>query len=212
MAMDFEANVQEYLRDRAPNDRYASFDYCFNYFQAHRDAATLAQMESPDLLQASCLQLGFYLASWGMYRGSTVLLTRSLRHLAPVIHAIVDAPASIWDVDADDYSPVRAKLVIDVAEQVRHSVTEGMTDTLVTKIMLGVFGCIPAWDTNFRRGFRVSTFSVGAMERVGDFYRRNSALVDRYRVPTLDFQTGADTSRQYPRAKVIDMGFFIEGA
>jgi hypothetical protein len=129
-----------------------------------------------------------------------------------VIHSIVDAPGAIWDVDADDYSAHRGALVIDVAASIRRSVPEGMTDTLVTKIMLGVFGCIPAWDTNFKRGFGVANFSIGAITRVGTFYRENAAQVDRYRVRTLDFESGLETKRRYPRAKVIDMAFFIEGA
>lgn len=36
-------------------------------------------------------------------------------------------------------------------------------------------------------------------------------VIERYRVPTLDFDSGAETDRRYPRAKVIDMIFFIEG-
>jgi len=40
----------------------------------------------------------------------------------------------------------------------------------------------------------------------------NATLLERYRVPTWDFDTGQLTERRYPRAKVIDMVFFIEGA
>jgi hypothetical protein len=36
-------------------------------------------------------------------------------------------------------------------------------------------------------------------------------VIDRYRVPTLDFDSGMDTARRYTRAKVIDMVFFVEG-
>jgi hypothetical protein len=44
------------------------------------------------------------------------------------------------------------------------------------------------------------------------FYRENADVIDRYPVPTLDFDTGVPTSRPYSRAKVIDMIFFIEGS
>jgi len=37
-------------------------------------------------------------------------------------------------------------------------------------------------------------------------------LIERNRVPTLDFATGSDTERRYSRAKVIDMIFFVEGS
>lgn len=86
-----------------------------------------------------------------------------------------------------------------------------MSDIFVSKIMLGVFGNVPAFDTNFKRGFRVSTFGPKALRKVGQFYTANSALVDSYMVPTLAFLTGEDTQRNYTRAKVIDMGFFVQG-
>jgi hypothetical protein len=103
-------------------------------------------------------------------------------------------------------------LILEVADRLRQSVPERMTDTLVTKIMLGVYGCVPSWDTNFKRGFGVSTFGARALARVGDFYAQHAAEVDRWRVATLDFEVGRPTSRRYTRAKVIDMAFFIEGA
>jgi hypothetical protein len=49
------------------------------------------------------------------------------------------------------------------------------------------------------------------MKQIGRFYRQNAALIDRYRVPTLDFGTGQPTTRCYSRAKVVDMAFFMEG-
>jgi len=47
-------------------------------------------------MQMSCLQLGFYLASWGMFRGSSTLLLKSARHHVPVIDLIAAAPADAW--------------------------------------------------------------------------------------------------------------------
>ena len=86
-----------------------------------------------------------------------------------------------------------------------------MSDILVTKVMLGVFGSVPAFDTNFRRGFGAATFGAKALRKIGAFYQENAELLDEYRVPTLDFVTGEPTGRLYTRAKVIDMAFFIEG-
>ena len=103
-------------------------------------------------LQLSCLHLGFYLASWGMYRGSTALLQQSVKRLTPVIAAIAAAPQEIWSVDADDYSGATADLVFEVGRRLRVALPPGSTDTLVTKIMLGVFGCVPALDANFVEG------------------------------------------------------------
>ena len=54
---------------RKPNERYTSFDYCYNYFQAFRESGEVSALATPTNIQVSCLQLGFYLASWGMLPG-----------------------------------------------------------------------------------------------------------------------------------------------
>ena len=209
--VDIEANLRTYLGDRLPTHRYSSFDYCFNYFQARREAGRIADLTAGAELQLACLQLGFYLASWGMYRGSTVLLQRSVAYLKPVIAAIADSPTDAWDIDAHDYSREAGRKLLDTAARIRGAFLDGATDTLVTKIMLGVFGSVPAYDTNFRKGFGTAVFGESSLMRVGRFYRENAEVIERYRIPTLDFDSGRDTERRYPRAKVIDMIFFIEG-
>jgi hypothetical protein len=74
-------NLDAFLRRRSPAARYAPFDYCFNYFQDARDAGETAALASADRLELPCFRLGFYLASWGMMRGSRGLHRSSLREL-----------------------------------------------------------------------------------------------------------------------------------
>jgi hypothetical protein len=208
---DIELNIATYLRSRGPADRYTSFDYCFNYFQTHRENGTIAHLASAELLEKSCLQLGFYLASWGMYRGSTELLRRSVRALAPAIRVIAAAEATIWDADAHAYSQGVSSRIVDYAADLRRSLPGTATDTLVTKVMLGVFGCVPAFDQQFRRGSGQWSFGVRTLELLRDYYGLNRELIEESRVETLDFATGEPTSRRYTRAKVLDMIFFVEG-
>jgi hypothetical protein len=90
--VDIEANLKAYLGRREPRARYTSFDYCFNYFQSHREGGRLLELLRGDALQLSCLHLGFYLASWGMLRGSSELLQRSVRNFVPLVEVIANAP------------------------------------------------------------------------------------------------------------------------
>lgn len=210
LEVDIEAAVGRYLRDRDPSARYTSFDYCFNHFQQHRTG--VAAWGEATGMEVSCLQLGFYLASWGMLRGSSDLLRRSARHLVPLIETLADAPAEVWDLDLDGYDREGIDLVHRTALDVRRALRPvEASDILVTKVMLGVFGCVPAFDTYFKRGFGVSSFNKGSLRLVGEFYRANAAIIDQQRQPTLDFTTGQPTTRLYTRAKVVDMIFFIEG-
>lgn len=214
--LDLEININKYLdgdaksEGRKPDARYASFDYCFNYFQSFRETGESAALARPANIQLSCLQLGFYLASWGMLRGSAELLQKSARHLAPVVEVIAGADASLWEIDAHCYTEANIQRLLNAAHTFRQS-QPGMSDILVTKIMLGVFGNVPAFDTNFKNGFRVATFGPKALRKIGAFYQEHAEVIDRYQIPTIDFVTGKPTRRSYTRAKVIDMAFFIKG-
>lgn len=208
--VDIEVAVGRYMHDRQPGARYASFDYCFNHFQRHRNA--VAAWGEPIGMEASCLHLGFYLASWGMLRGSSDMLQRSVRHLAPLIETIAATPPEVRHLDLDGYDTDGIDLVHRTALDVRRALRPvEASDILVTKVMLGVFGCVPAFDTYFKHGFGVSTFSRGSLRLVGEFYRAHAPIIDQLRQPTLDFATGQPTSLLYTRAKVVDMIFFIEG-
>lgn len=212
MNVDAKANLRRYLADRQdPSARYASFDYCFNYFRSHYEAGRAGTLADPQWMQTSCLQLGFYLASWGMFRGSTTLLTRSAHCFKPVIEAIAVAPMLAWETDVGDYDPESIAELIRIGRDLGRVLPGGHSDTLVTKTMLGVFGCVPAFDSYFRRGIGTSGFRPAGMRKVHDYWVRNADLIELHRVRTLDFDTGAHTERRYTRAKVIDMIFFIEG-
>ena len=76
--------------------------------------------------------------------------------------------------------------------------------------MLGVFGCVPAYDYYFTRGFRCSTLCADALVRIGTFYRDYQAAIDAVTALTPDLDSGLDMERRYPRAKIIDMIFFQE--
>lgn len=214
--MNLDESISKYLDGpvgsdgRTPNARYASFDYCFNYFQSFREAGNIEAIAEANNIQTTCLHLGFYLASWGMFRGSADLLQRSARHLVPAIELIADADTALWKIDAHCYTESNIQRLLNMKRSLCQAYP-GMSDILVTKIMLGVFGNIPAFDTNFKKGFQVATFGPKALRKIATFYEENSALIEKYRIPTLDFVSGEPTARNYTRAKVIDMAFFIEG-
>ena len=209
--MDVEKNIAKFLAARQADDRNASFDYCFNHFQSHREQGRLEDLLRGEALQLSCLHLGFYLASWGMLRGSTELHKRSVKTFVHAVEALVAAPAGLWALDAERYDGTAISEILDFGTQLGRSLHEGATDTLVTKVMLGTMGCVPAFDTNFMRGFQCWEFGPKELQRIGQFYRDNSAVIEAHRVPTLDFDRGTATNRRYTQAKVIDMIFFIEG-
>jgi hypothetical protein len=70
---DVRARVERFangsLREGVLGRRDRSYDHCYNYFAATKHPTR--DMEK------SCAILGFYLASWGMYRGSSYLFNET---------------------------------------------------------------------------------------------------------------------------------------
>src|SRR5436190_18517706 len=126
--MDIEGNLQAYLGAREPTARYASFDYCFNYFQAYREQKKLPELLRGEALQLSCLHLGFYLASWGMLRGSSDLLQRSVSNFIPLVKVIATSPAAIWEMDAHNYGDGSCPVVFDTARRIARALPNGASN------------------------------------------------------------------------------------
>ena len=215
---DINKNLEIFGKDRKSNERYASFDYCFNYFQGFKNKADIA---NPVNIQNSCLQLGFYLASWGMLRGASFLLEKSVRHYSELIKEISNFDKRIWNIDVDNYNEAEnIKILIKFKERAIKTLGKNNAktwDTLVTKIMLGIFGNVPAYDTNFKRFLKekriCQTFNKESLEGIENFYKDNQRIIydESKKICTLDFDSGEDTKRNYTKAKIIDMVGFIQG-
>lgn len=216
--MNIDKNVSQFIigngknGGRNPDERYASFDYCYNYFQSFKEKGCVEKMTDRDNIQMSCLQLGFYLASWGMLRGSSFLLEKSAKHYEVLIVNIAKFDKRIWEIDVDCYTEDNIDLLLKCRDMICESLGKGnrLTDTLVTKVMLGIFANVPAHDSFFRRGFGVHSFSKKSLRKIAKFYSENSEIIDKCQIHTLDFSTGECTEGKYSKAKVIDMVGFME--
>ena len=162
-------------------------------------------------LETGCLHLGFYLASWGMYRGSSKLLGPSAHYLIRMIQAVADAEPELWSIDVDTYSDDNIARLIDFRGVVRQSFDHKISATLITKMMLGVFGNVPALDSVFQRGTGRRSFDEPTLQWVKAFYDIHRTEIEGLRPFTMDFNSGRETSRLYTRAKVIDMVGFAAG-
>jgi hypothetical protein len=152
-----------------------------------------------------------------------MLYTKSYRFYEPVVAAIAAEPPEMWDIDADSYTDDGVSVVLALRDRLATALTErpadgigrAPTNTLLTKIMLGVFGSVPSFDRFFMDGLRSVTgrrsFGRHSLELVGAFYHANAEAIEKHRVVTIDSTSGRPTSRRYTRAKVIDMVLLIEG-
>jgi hypothetical protein len=206
--------VNQFDKSTNPTHRYSSFDYCYNHFYKNQNNV---QKD----MEKSCAIIGFYLASWGMMRGSSFLLQKSYKYYEPLIEYIANLDVNTWDIDVKDYDN-KSDFVIDLYNDIRSIIIDvNQRDiVLVTKIMLGVLGIAPAYDAYFCEVFRLiqpeksrfRTFNKSSLEVIFNFYKKNKAEIDELskNTKTIDFKTG-NQKYCYTQAKIIDMYGFTKG-
>ena len=221
--MDIKKSFNQFLegngknKGRKPNERYASFDFCYNYFYSFYKQNKLSGLANKENLQMSCLQIGFYLASWGMMRGSSFLLEKSMRNFSNLIITISKMNPKLWKIDVADYNEENISLILDCKQQIINALGKENrpSDTLVTKIMLGVFANIPAFDQYFKKFLKnngyCQTPNKKSLKQLNEFYLKNKNDFDFFKIHTFDFLTSKETENIYTKAKLIDMCGFMDG-
>ncbi len=190
--------------------RYQSWEHCFGFFRRTTPSAIASQRHH------AAQHLGFYLASWGMYRGSSFLLQYDYTAHLSMIDCLSESRwLPLWAKDvgtaADDVE--LAPLVLESIKAVRQAYNPlgKVTDTLVTKILLGTIGCLPACDRYFIAGFRNASFKFSSVnrefvERVLQFCREND-----FDLRTEQARIKGISGLHYPMMKLVDMYFWQIG-
>jgi len=193
------------------NHRYKSWEHCFMYFSQNGIDERLA-----------CLHLSFYLASWGMYRGSSFLLWKDYL----IHHEVVKRILSMQHLRHIDFSKecdAEIDKIFELSSWIRdwyqkninnvngEAKTVNVTDTLVTKILLGTLGCIPAYDRFFIDGLRKKELSHSKLSKnnflsVVGFYKGNKDAFS-YVQESIMRRSGIC----YPAMKLVDMYFWQIG-
>lgn len=207
-----KTQIENFMKKRLVNKRDASFDFCYLYFQRNKGKLGDKNLES------SCMHLWSYLASWGMLRNSP-LLELSPASLKPLISYFDSIKKSVvWDADVDTYNTDK-KDILDVYEEITKRLQSIMGKkpriTLVTKIMLGVFGCVPAIDGYFYKTFHLLYGGFGVLkgkelDNIEKFYLQHQTIINKIVIPVIDFD-GNPTAYHYKKAKLIDMFGFMVG-
>ena len=196
--------------------RYRSWEHCYLYF--HKSTRETIALDR----ERAGLELGFYLASWGMYRGSSFLLQHAYTVHFGVIDKLFAPPVSaLWEREfgASDNDvelvPIILESIVAVREAYRPfapaAESRQASDTLVTKILLGTLGCLPACDRYFIDGFKsaglsYSYLNANFVERVLHFCRSNfrEFREEQERIERIG-------GVRYPLMKLVDMYFWQTG-
>lgn len=194
---------------KGSNHRYRSWEYCHEAFKQHRQNPSDAEM---DLL---CLHLAWYLASWGMLRNS-FLIQKDYRVHMSVVKLLLDPKwDELWDIDAEKLVlPQYAEKIVLLCAESKAAYTETCggipTETLLSKILLGTLGCVPAYDRYFKKALSVTKAatqqcSAKSLVMLGNLYLKYNEQFEALR------KYCSTDSVEYPAAKIIDMCFFEYG-
>jgi hypothetical protein len=193
-----------------PHHRYLSWEHCYRFFRARTPEALVADKD------AAALQLGFYLASWGMYRGSSFLLQRSYTVHVAVVERLASSEFSpLWNTEvganASDVDLVPTILAAVDAVKAAYEPFGAATDTLATKVLLGTLACLPACDRFFIDGFKkagnkYSYLNSRFVERMIAFCSATAGQlrIEQTRIENL-------SGMRYPFMKLADMFFWQIG-
>lgn len=215
-SMKIRETVRAYITGTTEHDSEHSWTHCYRYFQQMRPGAG-------DLdLHHAALHLGFYLASWGMFRGRTWLRDYTYTIHLEAVRSLAEprfAPLRRDTFGADGGDSDLVPLVRDAAIAVRESYrpfapkseSRQASDTLVTKILMGTLGCFPACDRYFisgyrSHGFKFSEVNGALIAKIVHFCRQNAEELREARD-----QVEAEIGARYPLMKLVDMHFWQLG-
>jgi hypothetical protein len=202
--------------------RLLSWDHAWEHWNYYSN-----ELEADDSLAA--LHLAFYLASWGMYRGSSDLLYRDYKVLVPAVQFLkIQASMRPWEdcffdteIEVDDLAGELCQLAADLSTTLKQKLARPgkdrvkVSDTLQSKILFNTLGCVPAFDTEVKKALKdilgnyyptCNGFSKNRLVQTINLARENADLI----------KTGQNllqekAGKEYPLTKVLDLYLWHHG-
>ena len=228
--------IQKY-QNGGPNTRYKSWEWCHYQFLNLKDKYLVSSSEQQnEIADFLALHLGFYLASWGMYRGSSYLLQRDYKTHIPVVKMILNKKYKIlWDYKPSKKNISSAYNLLfkddeGIYWQIKNSYSKYDADcsdfsseTLVSKILLGTFCCVPAFDRYLKSGIGYFNKKQKQINDKSKKYLLSQSLESKNGDKYISSKTFKEISRfalnnskefktiNYPAMKCVDMYFWAIG-
>lgn len=207
--------ITKYLKGITTDEfhRYKSWHRCHKSFSESKQT------------EIHTLELAFYLASWGMYRGSSGLLQKNhLIHQGAVDILFsnkgqllkCDSKNDVVRTDIEGILNLKRELgnhynKIYFTKDMEEPKPISSTDTLLSKMLLGTLGCVPAYDRYFIGGLKEMNmknkiFNYASLNELFDFIDNNKAEINNIQKNIL-----IETKQYYPIMKILDMYFWQIG-
>ena len=241
--------------DKIYSHRYRSWEYCRKAFI---DAK--GKKLDNDTIDALALQLAFYLASWGMYRGSSFLLSLDYTVHKEIVKILMkDCYKDLFDSDnllsdksyrktylnllfgseengedgkngvvcdiQEYYEKWRRAVSLSPLEDIevdgnKEKTNDTVSSVLVTKVLIGVYGCIPAYDRYVMDGLKTqginASFGRRAVGNLLDEIIKKDGVCENIKSVWNTIKSKTQCTQfdpnHYTFMKVVDMLFWEIGA
>ena len=206
--------------------RYRSWEYCYTQFYEARQNPEKSNVDNLSL------HLAFYLASWGMYRGSSFLLQYDYTIHTSVVKEILKPEYNklfgieCKELNNEQTSSLLKKLNSEIStiynpfrlELKETEVTQDISNILVSKVLLGTLGCVPAYDRFFvdavkKNEVTTGNYNIASLHKLIKFYEEHQEKLEKLRSEFLikyEFD-GEEKTLDYPQMKLLDIGFWKIG-
>jgi len=209
--------------------RGKSWEHCYAFFRNYKKFR-----KNNELLDYAALHLGFFLASWGMLRGSSFLLQKDYKFYVPIVRILIDQEYDrLWNFNfSKELEKSNLDFLFDLKEKLKTIITNNNkidgdhkkheTNLLITKIIMATMGCVPAYDRYFKDGIKKKTEKVGSKEsgkkkfnnfnkdsfkNLLDLSKKDEELKKVYK-ESCRIQ---GTNINYPSMKLLDLYFWLLG-
>lgn len=210
--------------------RFQSWNYCHNAFRNYieqRKQSQAADYQDDVAIDYLCLQLGYYLASWGMLRGSFLLYKNYKVHQGLVEKIVSPEYDCLWELDCKqlvanrNHEQTKLQELIDFIndyyfaerKEVKEVKSVKISITLVSKILLGTIACMPAYDSYIISTLRKNKKLLGGISVASKPSTLTSSLVklaEFYVQHEKEFKKHVAKAglTEYPDMKLLDMGLW----
>ncbi len=192
---------------------HLQFDFLYDRILSFQN---ISKAISKKEIRLTALLLSSYLAHWGMFRGSSSLKDTNIIFFEYLINELIGkkgvllpiANCSFEDFEANNTEEL--KLAISDTKNLLDKNGISPTHTLVSKIIMGLLGNVPAYDTEFSKGLNklkkqniyqgVVSFGVNSIQSLSSFS-------GGYTWPSYKTFGNNDV----PTGKLVDMAIFQYG-
>lgn len=190
--------------------RYKSWEFCYAKFKDNEND----EYKVDEL----AIHLSLYLASWGMYRGSTFLINKNYKINCGIVEIIkkfqskykedirIESKEHLEKILTNDNFFEEIEALGEKIEKYYRNQgnidNKNVTDTLKSKIIMGTLGITPAYDTYFKSALNdiedniTKTFNKKSIKECYKYYYKHFKEFEELR---------KNKFKDYPIMKILDM-------